>query len=185
MEICTIGFTKHTAEGFFGTLRDEGAARLIDVRLNNVSQLAGFAKRDDLRFFLESLCGAEYLHEPQLAPTADLLKGFRGGEIEWPDYESRFLDLMIERRVEESLSRDLFEPRTVLLCSEHTAEHCHRRLVVEYLGLHWEGVSAVHLPRERGAEATSGSDLAGVQDRDGAPGSMARRRGRCGLHRHR
>ena len=157
MEICTIGFTKHTAQSFFGVLKDEGVARLIDVRLNNVSQLAGFAKRDDLRFFLESLCGADYVHEPELAPTADLLKGYRDGEIEWSDYESRFLDLMIERRIEEKLSQDFFEPRTVLLCSEHTAEHCHRRLVVEYLGLHWEGISAVHLPRECLADAGNGS----------------------------
>lgn len=157
MEICTIGFTKHTAQGFFGALKEEGVARLIDVRLNNVSQLAGFAKRDDLRFFLESLCGADYFHEPQLAPTADLLKSYRGGEIEWSDYESRFLDLMIERQVEEKLSRDFFEPRSVLLCSEHTPEHCHRRLVVEYLGLHWEGISAVHLPRNCFAGAGNGS----------------------------
>lgn len=94
MEICTIGFTKHTAEGFFRTLRDEGVSRLIDVRLNNVSQLAGFAKRDDLRYFLEKLCHADYVHEPEFAPTPELLKSYRGREIDWQEYESRFLSLM-------------------------------------------------------------------------------------------
>ena len=147
MEICTIGFTKHTAEGFFRTLREEDVARLIDVRLNNVSQLAGFAKRDDLRYFLEHLCGADYVHAPELAPTAELLKSYRDGQIDWQEYESRFFELVEERRIEEKFSPDFFEPRSVLLCSENTADHCHRRLVVEYLSRHWDDVSAVHLPR--------------------------------------
>ena len=83
MEICTIGFTKHTAEGFFEMLHDEGVAQLINVRLNNVSQLSGFAKRDDLRYFLEHLCEVDYIHEPDLlAPTAELLKSYRNKEID-------------------------------------------------------------------------------------------------------
>ena len=149
MEICTIGFTKHTAEGFFGILRDEGVAQLIDVRLNNVSQLSGFAKRDDLRFFLGHLCEADYIHEPDLlAPTAELLKSYRNKEIDWQEYELRFLDLIEARRIEDELSPDFFEPRTALLCSENSAKRCHRRLVVDYLRQHWSDVSALHLPRE-------------------------------------
>ena len=97
MEICTIGFTKHSAREFFGILRAESVERLIDVRLNNVSQLAGIAKRDDLLYFLE-LHGIGYTHEPRLlAPTADLLKAYRNREITWDDYENRFLDLMDRR----------------------------------------------------------------------------------------
>ncbi len=153
MEICTIGFTKHTAESFFGTLTEEGVSRLIDVRLNNVSQLAGFAKRDDLRYFLEHLCEADYIHEPGLAPTAELLKSYRSGDIDWQEYEPRFLELMEQRRIEEKLSPDFFEPKSVLLCSESTADHCHRRLVVEYLSRHWGDISALHLPRANGDPA--------------------------------
>lgn len=115
------------------------------MRLNNSSRLAGFARRDDLPFLLEELCGAEYLHEPMLAPTRDLLDAYREGREEWPGYESRFLKLMRERRVEEALARDLFEAPTVLLCSEAGPEHCHRRLVLEYLDREWGGIRAVHL----------------------------------------
>jgi hypothetical protein len=114
------------------------------VRLNNASRLAGFARRADLPFFLERLCGAEYLHEPRLAPTREILDAYRKGSG-WPDYEKAFLDLMRERRVEETLERDLFGVPTVLLCSEASAEHCHRRLVLEYLDRNWGGIRAVHM----------------------------------------
>lgn len=114
------------------------------MRLNNVSQLAGFARRADLPFFLERLCGAEYLHEPRLAPTGEILDAYRRGGG-WPAYREGFLKLMRERRVEETLSRDLFDIPTVLLCSEAGAERCHRRLVLEYLDHEWGGIRAVHL----------------------------------------
>ncbi len=140
----TIGFTRKTAEEFFGTLKRSGIQRLLDVRLNNTSQLAGFAKRADLPFFLERLCDAQYLHEPMLAPTPDILSRYRSGG-DWPEYEQSFLDLMRERRIEERLDRSLFEVPTVLLCSEATAEHCHRRLVLEYLNTAWGNLEAVHL----------------------------------------
>ena len=154
MEICTIGFTKHSAHSFFEILRAEHIKRLVDVRLNNVSQLAGFAKRDDLRYFLEEICGADYVHQPELlAPTAELLKGYRNGEIVWDDYEARFLDLMFQRRIEEELPQDLFLPRTVLLCSEHSPQQCHRRLVLEYLSVHWPDLKMLHLPRPAGPVA--------------------------------
>jgi uncharacterized protein (DUF488 family) len=145
MEIHSIGFTKHSAEDFFGKLRAARVTRLVDVRLNNVSQLAGFAKRNDLRYFLEELVGADYHHEVDLAPTKEILDGYKKGEMSWSEYEDRFLSLMQDRRIEERLDPDLLTGRPVLLCSEHTAEHCHRRLVIDYLGDHWRHVSAVHL----------------------------------------
>lgn len=115
------------------------------MRLNNSSQLAGFAKREDLPFFLEAFCGAEYLHEPTLAPTRDILDAYRKGREKWVEYERRFLDLMRERRIEETLDKSIFEAPTVLLCSEATPEFCHRRLVLEYLDRKWGGIRAVHL----------------------------------------
>lgn len=145
MEIYTVGFTKHTAEDFFSSLSKVGITRLIDVRLNNRSQLAGFAKRDDLRFFLREICGAEYVHEPLLAPTQDLLNAFKKHKGSWRTYESAFINLMAERRIEQRIPRVLFEGKSVLLCSEHGPEHCHRRLVAEYLGEHWGDIDVVHL----------------------------------------
>ena len=145
MEITTIGFTKHSAESFFSRLKNSGVEQLIDVRVNNVSQLAGFAKRDDLRFFLDRICGASYLHQPLLAPTNELLKSYRHKEMSWVEYEKRFLDLMQVRKIENEMSRDLFAKKTTLLCSEHTAEQCHRRLVVEYLNDHWGNITITHL----------------------------------------
>jgi uncharacterized protein (DUF488 family) len=145
LEIFTIGFTKKSAGQFFGLLRDARIEQLLDVRLNNVSQLAGFTKRDDLAFFLGEICDASYRHEPLLAPTQDMLDEYKKGGGSWSQYEERFLDLMSSRHIESQLERRLFEPRTVLLCSEPTADRCHRRLVVEYLNRNWGDVKAVHL----------------------------------------
>ena len=145
MEIATLGFAKHSAEAFFGRLIDARIEQLIDVRIHNVSQLAGFTKRDDLRFFLREICSISYLHEPLLAPTADLLKRYRDKELSWDQYEEQFLDLMASRSIETVLSRDLFVPRSVLLCSEHEPHQCHRRLVAEYLNDRWGGVTIRHL----------------------------------------
>lgn len=146
MEIFTIGFTRTTAERFFGRLKSHRIERLLDVRLNNRSQLAGFAKRDDLAYFLRELLGASYRHEPLLAPTQEILDAFKKkGAMPWAEYERRFLQLMRAREIENALNPSDFALRTVLLCSEHTAEHCHRRLVVEYLADYWPDVRAVHL----------------------------------------
>jgi len=145
MEVFTIGFTQSLAAHFFARLRGAGIKRLLDVRLNNVSQLAGFAKRDDLAFFLRELCGAEYVHEPLLAPTPELLDGYKKQGGSWAGYERQFLDLMAQRRVEERLDRALFDGPTVLLCSEATAEQCHRRLAAEYLQERWGGLTITHL----------------------------------------
>ncbi len=145
MEIYTIGFTKSTAGNFFERLKAAGVRRLVDVRLNNSSQLAGFAKRDDLQYFLKSICHAEYVHEPLLAPTQEILDAYKKQKGSWEDYERLFLQLMAERKVEEAVGPDLFDVATVLLCSEPTADHCHRRLVLEYLQEKWGDIGIVHL----------------------------------------
>lgn len=145
MEIYTIGFTKKSAEGFFEALKKSGIERLVDVRVNNTSQLAGFTKKRDLVYLLGQLLGADYLHEPLFAPTKELLKGYRAGDVTWEEYEIVFLALLAEREVEREIPRDLFTRRTVLLCSEPTSDFCHRRLVVEYLNRAWGNVQAVHL----------------------------------------
>lgn len=145
MEIYTIGFTKRTAADFFGALKRAGIKRLLDVRLNNSSQLAGFTKREDLPFFLKEICGAEYVHQPLLAPTQDMLDAYKKKKGSWQEYEDRFLQLMKERKIEDRIARNMFATPTALLCSETTAEHCHRRLVLEYLRSKWGDLKIVHL----------------------------------------
>ena len=145
MEIYTIGFAGRPAPDFFATLRGSGIRRLLDVRLNNTSQLAGFTKRSDLPYLLREICDAEYLHLPLLAPTRELLDGYRKLGGSWAEYERGFMALMDERRVEQQVAPTLFEVPTVLLCSERTAERCHRRLVCEYLEAAWGDLTAVHL----------------------------------------
>lgn len=146
MEIFTIGFTQTTAEDFFGRLKANRIQRLLDVRLNNRSQLAGFAKERDLAYFLRELVGADYEHVPSLAPTQEILDAYKkAAAMPWEEYESRFLDLIASRRIEAELDPDAFDRRTVLLCSEPTPEHCHRRLVAEYLAERWRNVEIVHL----------------------------------------
>ena len=145
MEVYSIGFTKKTAAQFFGALKIAGIRRLLDVRLNNVSQLSGFAKREDLSFFLRELCGAEYQHEPLLAPTQEMLLDYRKKRINWTEYEAAFHALMVERRIDEQIPRETFRAPTVLLCSEPTADRCHRRLVLEFLQQRWSGLEITHL----------------------------------------
>jgi len=121
-----------------------GATHVVDVRLNNISQLAGFAKRDDMSYFLKSICGLEYVHLPELAPTQAMLDEYRKDREDWTTYEQRFLALIKERRVELTLSRDVIAG-SCLLCSEEKPHHCHRRLVAEYLQQHWGNVEIIHL----------------------------------------
>ena len=145
MEIYSIGFTKKTAEQFFGILKKHKIRRLLDVRLNNVSQLAGFAKRKDLKYFLKEICNAEYHHELLLAPTQELMDSYKKEASGWDSYASRFLALMAQRKIEKKLERSLFSARTVLLCSESQAVHCHRRLILEYLQDKWGEIDIRHL----------------------------------------
>lgn len=144
MKIFTIGFTKKTAREFFTTLKAAGVQRLIDVRLNNMSQLSGFSKKEDLEYFLKELGGIEYVHLPVLAPTQDLLDAFKKHKGSWKEYEAGFLKLISARRIEEQLEPKIFE-NSCLLCSEDQPVRCHRRLVGEYLRDKWGSVEINHL----------------------------------------
>jgi uncharacterized protein (DUF488 family) len=144
MKIYTIGFTKKTAEKFFETLRSSGAKRIVDVRLNNVSQLAGFAKKQDLTYFLGKLCGMDYVHLPLLAPTQEILDEYKKVKGDWQIYERGFLDIMRQRKIEQVVSREVLA-ESCLLCSEEKPHHCHRRLVAEYLKEQWGDVDICHL----------------------------------------
>jgi uncharacterized protein (DUF488 family) len=145
MKIFTIGFTKKSAETFFTRLKNAGVTRLVDVRLNNVSQLAGFTKKDDLRYFTRAICNIEYVHLPELAPTADILDAYKKQKNgDWELYARRFLDLMRSRQIENT-RRDILDGGC-LLCSEEKPLHCHRRLVAEYLKEHWGDVEIEHIP---------------------------------------
>ncbi|MDB2240815.1 DUF488 domain-containing protein [Halorubrum ezzemoulense] len=145
VDIYTIGFTKKGANRFFELLRDANITKLVDTRINNRSQLSGFAKRDDLIFFLDEILDAEYVHDTDLAPTKNLLDEWRNDKISWNSYEERFRELMVEREIETKLDKSTFTDPTVLLCSEHKPDHCHRRLIVEYLDDTWGNVNAIHL----------------------------------------
>jgi uncharacterized protein (DUF488 family) len=145
MEIYSIGFTQKSAREFFGALKAHGIERLLDVRLNNTSQLAAFAKQADLAYFLGEICGAAYEHEPLLAPTQEMLDSYKKQKGSWEDYAEVYLGLIRSRKVESVLSKESFQRKTVLLCSELAAEHCHRRLALEYLQQHWGGVQIRHL----------------------------------------
>lgn len=144
MRLYTIGFTRKSAASFFGLLQEAGVRKVVDVRLNNTSQLAGFAKKDDLAFFLEELAGIEYEHVTILAPTQEILDDFKKRNGPWEEYVTAFEELLRERTVEDVLSReDLAD--TCLLCSEHEPRRCHRRLIAEYLADRWADVEVVHL----------------------------------------
>jgi uncharacterized protein (DUF488 family) len=144
MRVFTLGFTKISAERFFTTLGASGARRLVDVRLNNVSQLAGFAKRADLEYFLKAICGMGYVHLPVLAPTQEMLNGYRKAKGGWPAYERQFLALMESRHIEDVIPREVIADGC-LLCSEATPHQCHRRLVAEYLAERWGDMEVLHL----------------------------------------
>ena len=119
---------------------------MVDVRLNNVSQLAGFAKRDDLKYFTKSICGIDYVHLPELAPTAEILDPYKKRKNgDWSLYEQQFQDLIRSRRIEETVPREILN-EGCLLCSEEKPHHCHRRLVAEYLRDKWGDVQIDHIP---------------------------------------
>ncbi|WP_332718145.1 DUF488 domain-containing protein [Pelagibacterium mangrovi] len=145
IEVATIGFTKSSARSFFERLAGAGVKNVIDVRLHNTSQLAGFAKSDDLAYFLKAIDGIGYRYEPLLAPTEPIMAGFRKKDDDWPLYRDQFMGLMAERKIENALAPDQLEG-ACLLCSEHEPHHCHRSLVIEYLNGRWgEKLVARHL----------------------------------------
>ena len=145
MKLYTIGFTRKSAAQFFGLLQQSGARRLVDVRLNNVSQLAGFAKREDLAYFLERICGMEYVPLPMLAPTRAMLDAYRKGHKDWETYAGQYLALLAAREVAAEPGLPELLADAVLLCSEANPDHCHRRLAAEYLARQWGGMEIVHL----------------------------------------
>ena len=140
----TIGFTGKSAREFFEALQAAGVRRLVDVRLNNVSQLAAFTKRHDLEYFLRVIANIDYVHEPDLAPSKEILDDYKKKQSGWQQYEAAFRRLLEQRRPEERLTPGDFD-HACLLCSEPTAEHCHRRLVAEYLRSQWGTVTITHL----------------------------------------
>ncbi|MGN6387768.1 MAG: DUF488 domain-containing protein [Verrucomicrobiota bacterium] len=144
MTVYTIGFTQKNARSFFETLRSAGVRRLIDVRLNNNSQLAGFRKRDDLAYFLEKILGINYLHEPLLAPTQSMLDAYKKEKGSWAEYEKAFIGLMEARRIENEIDPEVLSG-SCLLCSEDKPHQCHRRLVLEYLANRWGSMEIKHL----------------------------------------
>lgn len=145
IEIFTIGFTKKKAEYYFEKLKKVGVKRVVDVRLNNVSQLAGFAKKDDLIYFLKEIGGMDYVHLPELAPTKDILDEYKKHKGDWETYERKFIELMEKRHIEDKIPKEILD-EGCLLCSEDKPHHCHRRLVAEYLKNKWdEEVEIKHL----------------------------------------
>ena len=144
MEIATIGFTQSSAEYFFERLKRAQIERLLDIRLHNASQIAGFAKAGDLAYFLRTICAAEYEHDVRLAPSPELFDRYKKRGAAWESYRHDFLLLMRERSVPEVLDRTRFARKTALLCSEPRPERCHRRLVAELLADSW-GATIEHL----------------------------------------
>ena len=144
MNVFTIGFTEKTAKRFFELIRNSGVKRVVDVRLNNTGQLAGFSKQADLAYFLRELCQVEYIHVPELAPTKDILDVYKKHGGTWSVYEAEFLNLMERRRIDQSVAKDIVD-QGCLLCSENKPHHCHRRLVVEYLQNKWGDINTTHL----------------------------------------
>ncbi|MEJ2678637.1 MAG: DUF488 domain-containing protein [Gemmatimonadota bacterium] len=139
----TIGFTKKSAERFFTLLRDAGVHRVLDVRLNNSSQLAGFAKQDDLRFFLREIGGIDYVYLAELAPTQEIIDTGRK-QKDWTAFEAKYRRLIEERKIESAVDRSLLH-MGCLLCSEDRPDHCHRRMAAEYLAEKLGGITITHL----------------------------------------
>jgi uncharacterized protein (DUF488 family) len=144
INLYTIGFTQKTAKKFFETLLNAGVTRIIDTRLNNVSQLAGFTKRSDLEYFLEKIGGIKYTHILDMAPTKEILDAYKKNNGDWEIYEKEFLKLMRERELDKKISPDILEG-SCLLCSEAKPHNCHRRLVAEYLSEKLGNINISHL----------------------------------------
>jgi uncharacterized protein (DUF488 family) len=144
INLFTIGFTQKTAQKFFDDLQKAGVKRVIDTRLNNVSQLAGFSKKADLEYFLKVIGGIDYVHVLDLAPTQDILDEYKKKKVDWTIYEQKFRQLISSRRIETKVSPDVIN-NACLLCSEAKPHNCHRRLVAEYLKDKWGNINICHL----------------------------------------
>lgn len=143
-KLFTIGFTRKSARQFFEGLRQAGVKTLIDTRLNNTSQLAGFAKHLDLKYFLEKISYIDYVHNLNLAPESDLLEAYKKKKIPWDDYAHRYLNLLEKRQVENQLTLEYID-HACFLCSEDEPHHCHRRLAAEYLQSYFPTLEIFHL----------------------------------------
>lgn len=145
MILYTIGFTKKTAQRFFNLLRENQIQCLVDIRVHPNGQLSGYAKGDDLEYFLQQILECRYLYLPDLAPTEKILSAYRSHHI-WDRYVRQFEALMEQRHVPDCLDKTIFfQQRCCLLCSEATPDKCHRRLVAERLSKHWSGLQVLHL----------------------------------------
>ena len=144
VSVFTMGYAGKSAQVFFELLKRAGLRKVIDVRLYNTSQLAGYTKRDDLAYFVRAIAGGDYVHLPQLAPTKQILNDFKQGVTDWPQYEAAFNELIASRRIETLLAPEQIA-NACFLYAEAKAIHCHRRLVAEYLSKHWGNIEIVHL----------------------------------------
>jgi uncharacterized protein (DUF488 family) len=144
INLFTIGFTQKTAQDFFNFLLKYKVTKIIDIRLNNTSQLSGFAKKKDLIYFLKTIANIDYEHNLNLAPTQDILKDYQKNKNDWSIYEKQFLELIKKRKIETKLAPESLD-NSCLLCSEPTPLHCHRRLVAEYLQHYWQNINIIHL----------------------------------------
>jgi uncharacterized protein (DUF488 family) len=170
--LCTIGFAGKSAEEFFRLLREAGVQKVIDVRENRVGQLSGFAKFPDIEFFLKTIGGIRYSHDPLLAPSPEIRKAYQKGK-DWAVYEPAFLALMRERGIPEAIEPASFEGMIALLCSEPGPEKCHRRLLADLLSQHWQSlgysveinhlVSANYVPHKKRRKRSGGNHGANPQ----------------------
>jgi uncharacterized protein (DUF488 family) len=144
IKLFTIGFAGKSAERFFQLLRDNGVQKIIDTRLYPSSQLSGFAKGKDLKFFLKEVANISYEHKIDFAPTEDLLSRYRSKQLNWKQYESEYIAILKERDVTKSLNPQALH-QSCLLCSEHSPENCHRKQLAEYLANQLNGISIIHL----------------------------------------
>lgn len=144
IRLFTIGFTRKSAAEFFESLQKSGVRRIIDTRLQNTSQLSGFAKQADLQYFLSKISNISYEHNLSLAPTKDILASYKKKKMSWEDYSSRYLDLIQEREIESNLTKENLQD-SCFLCSEHQPHFCHRRLAAEYLQSHIKNIEIIHL----------------------------------------
>ncbi len=143
-KLFTIGFTRKSASVFFEGLKKSGVRKLIDTRLNNTSQLSGFAKQNDLQYFLGKICDIEYLHDLSLAPTQDILDAYKKKKISWEEYSQRYLEMLRVRKVESKTNPEILQG-ACFLCSEDKPHFCHRRLAAEYFQSHFNNIDIIHL----------------------------------------
>jgi len=144
MTLYTIGSTKKSAREFFETLKENGVKTLFDIRLNNMSQLAGFTKKNDLEYFLKEICNIKYIYLDILAPTKDIMDDYKNKKIDREEFKRRYIELIESRKALEKINKNLLD-NACLLCSEAEAEDCHRSLASEYIAENYEGINVIHL----------------------------------------